>query len=345
MNANRFSLVCTLIALSVTSLFSENVAGQDWARKMFAEVSHDFGVVAAGSETVHRFEFENLYMEDVHIASVRSSCGCTTPSIEKDLVKTREKGAIVAKFNTQIFRGTKQATLTVLIDRPYRAEVQLIVRGNIQANVSFEPGSVQFGDIMVGSGATRTVRMIQRGNPGWEITDVKTTFDDKKIKVRLRGPDKTVNSTSYDISVELADSIEQGYVSGELFVETNEGIRYPLNFSGRIAAPLELSPNVLPLAPLTTGEVVKRRILLRAEKPFRITRIETTNADLSLSAQNKQDKLHVIEVMYRAGEECGNHECMATITTDLGQSMSAKFRTLVMIEAPDDISSQPSASK
>jgi Protein of unknown function (DUF1573) len=342
---NRFPLVCSLIALFLSAAGSGKASGQDWARKMFSEVSHDFGVVAAGSETVHRFEFENLYEEDVHIASVRSSCGCTTPSIEKDLVKTKEKGAIVAKFNTQIFRGPKQATLTVLIDRPFRAEVQLIVRGNIQGNVSFEPGSVQFGDIMVGTGATRTVRMIQRGNPGWEILDVKTTFDDKKVKVRLRGPDRTVNSVSYDISVELADSIEQGYVNGELFIETNDGIRYPLNFSGRIAAPLELSPNLLPLAPLAPGEVVKRRILLRAERPFRITRIETTDADLSLTAQNKQDKLHVIEVMYRAGPNTGNRECLATITTDLGQSMTAKLRTVVMIEAPNGASEGEAASK
>lgn len=331
MNLKRVLFVALLPALFLPA----GLAGQEWARKMFADVSHDFGVVAAGAETIHRFEFKNIFKEDVHVASVRSSCGCTTPSIEKQDLKTYETSAIIAKFNTESHRGPKQATLTVLIDRPYRAEVQLIVRGNIQGNVSFEPGSVQFGDIMVGNAANRNVRMVQRGNPNWQIVDIKTTFDDQKIKVRLRETSRANGVVSYDINVELLDSMEKGYVNGELFVETNEGLRYPLNFSGRVAPPLEISPQVLTLAPLTPGQVVKRRVLLKAERAFRITQIESSNPDMTLVADNKASRLQVIEVTFRAGVETGRQESIATITTDLGDSMTAKVITLALVEAAE----------
>ena len=67
---------------------------------MFKVTEHDFGTVARGAKAEYRFVFENLYLEDVHVAGVRTSCGCTTPSVENPLLKTYEKGAILAHFNT-----------------------------------------------------------------------------------------------------------------------------------------------------------------------------------------------------------------------------------------------------
>jgi hypothetical protein len=127
--------------------------GQEWARKMFQETSHDFGVVARGAKSEHRFVLQNLYEEDVHIAGVRTSCGCTTPQISKQLLKTWEKGEIVATYNTRSFLGSRGATITVTIDRPYYAEVQLQISGYIRSDVVFDPGSVNFGEVEQGQPA------------------------------------------------------------------------------------------------------------------------------------------------------------------------------------------------
>jgi hypothetical protein len=72
------------VALLLVTCLSASASAQDWAKKMFKVHSHDFGAVARGSKTIYEFELENLYEEDVHIASVRASCGCTLPSISKD---------------------------------------------------------------------------------------------------------------------------------------------------------------------------------------------------------------------------------------------------------------------
>ena len=98
---------------------------QQWADKMFEVREHDFGVVARGSEQQFRFEFTNLYKEDVHIERVRSSCGCTSPSLEKSQVSTFQKTAILATFNTRTLQGAQGATLTVFFDKPYQIFVTL----------------------------------------------------------------------------------------------------------------------------------------------------------------------------------------------------------------------------
>ncbi|MGO8744919.1 MAG: DUF1573 domain-containing protein [Thermoguttaceae bacterium] len=58
-----------------------------------------------------------------------ASCGCTTPIVEKDTLKTYERGAVLAHFNTDRFNGPHGATLTVTFDRPMFAQVQLNVSG------------------------------------------------------------------------------------------------------------------------------------------------------------------------------------------------------------------------
>ena len=140
-----FVLMSMLVpALCVGSL---DVSAQEWATKMFKTMSHDFGSVARGAEAEFSFEFENLYEEDLHVASVRSSCGCTTPTITKRDLKTFEKAQIVAKYNTRSFTGQKGATVTVVFDKPYYAEVQLSIEGYIRSDVVFDPGEVNFGEV------------------------------------------------------------------------------------------------------------------------------------------------------------------------------------------------------
>ena len=113
--------------------------GVDWTTKMFETTSHDFGTVARGERAEFQFVLENLYVEDVHISAVRASCSCTTPEIKVATLKTHEKGAIVAKFNTAAFLGAKGATLTVTFDKPFLAEMQLQVRGTVVAKTVQTP--------------------------------------------------------------------------------------------------------------------------------------------------------------------------------------------------------------
>ena len=51
---------------------------KEWARAMFENRDHDFQTVARGTQAVYDFVLQNKYVEDIHIAEVRSSCGCTS---------------------------------------------------------------------------------------------------------------------------------------------------------------------------------------------------------------------------------------------------------------------------
>ncbi len=149
---NRTRLLGSLGGLICLSLLCPPVAAQKWAEKMFETKSHDFGTIARGAKAEYEFVLKNIYVKDVHIASVRVSCGCTTPSIKKALLKTYEKGAIVANINSDKFTGRQSSTITVTIDKPAYAKVQLHVKVYIQRDVVVNPPAVQLGDIDRGTG-------------------------------------------------------------------------------------------------------------------------------------------------------------------------------------------------
>ena len=141
-------IVSRLAAVAcVVFLVTAPTYGTEWGKKLFTEFSHDFGTVARAAKVEHTFEMRNPFKETIHIASVRASCGCSTPNIVKDTLATWEEGGIHVRYNNRTFTGRKSATITVVIDRPYYAEIQLNVVGYIRSDVVFDPGQINFGEI------------------------------------------------------------------------------------------------------------------------------------------------------------------------------------------------------
>ena len=63
--------------LATSTAIGASVAQADemWAEKMFEKTTHDFGVVARGSDSSYRLKLKNLYNKTVHIQEVRTTCG------------------------------------------------------------------------------------------------------------------------------------------------------------------------------------------------------------------------------------------------------------------------------
>lgn len=80
----------------------------------FTEKKHDFGSVKAGEKVTYRYECENTGSVDLLIRRVAASCGCTTPSYEKQPIKPGQKGYIEVAFNTKGYSGKQHKTVSVI---------------------------------------------------------------------------------------------------------------------------------------------------------------------------------------------------------------------------------------
>jgi len=320
------------IALLGAALLAVPASGQEWAEKMFSVTSHNFGTVAKGSKTEFRFIYRNLYEEDVHVSSVRTSCGCTQPAITKKLIKTHETGEIVAAFNTRTFLGQHGATLTVTFDQPFYAEVQLRVAGNIRGDVTFEPASVNLGNVDLGRGAEQVVRVTHMGATPWEITDVRSA--NVNFEVLLSQPQHTGSQSAYDLTLRLKPDAPAGYINDQLILVTNDprASQIPMDVEGRVVAEVTVSPQLLALGNVLPGGSVTKNIVVRANRPFCVTGIVCNDGCLSCPAKETPAKVHILPVTFQAGDVGGRVERELTITTDLGDGAVPVVTVQAMVD-------------
>lgn len=299
---------------------------QEWPKKMFETLDHDFGTVARGSDTVYKFEVTNKFVEDVHLASVRSSCGCTTPTIENNLIKTYEKAYIVAKFNTRTFTGYHGATLTVTIDKPYAAQIQLRVHGNIRGDVVFEPGGINFGTVDQGSPVEKKVSVRYAGRSGWEVRDVVTANDSSKYyAVELSEAYRRGGSAQYDLTVRLKENAPAGYLKDQLTLVTNDtsNPRIPIDIEGRVTPEISVTPESWVLGDVEAGGESSKKLIVRGKAPFSITGVECDEDVFDVEYSEEPRTTHVVTVNFKAGYESGRLKKPISIQTDRGETFSA----------------------
>ncbi len=325
----------TLIGMAISG--PGPVEAQEWARKMFETLEHDFGVVARGAKTEFEFVLTNIYVEDVHIASVRSSCACTTPRIKKDWLKTYEKSAIVATYNTHLFVGSKGATLTVVFDKPFYAEVQLQVRGFIRSDVVVSPPSVSLGELESGQVVERKLDIHYAGRSDWQILEVRSPHSALKAEVVeiSRGP----GEVHYQLTVRTAGDLPTGYYHDHLMLVTNDHSysQLPVPVEGHIRAGITVSPPSLFLGVVEPGQKITKKVVVRAAKPFRIVSIHSDAQcfEFAPPADNTPKTVHVVPVTFIAGQEPGKVTHTIRIETDLGAETTPSVSAYAVVAATE----------
>jgi len=299
------------------------VHGQEWARKMFKDDRHDFDTVARSAKAEYEFELSNIYLEDVHIASVRSSCGCTTPRIKTPLLKTYEKGAIIASINTPTFLGQRGATVTVTFDQPYYAEVQLHVSVYIRNDVVVEPGSIQLGTVDQGSAAESKVAVnYSGGRSDWRILQVK--HSSPYFKASVVETNRGGGHVSYELVARLSPDAPAGYLNDQLLLVTNDqqATQIPVAVEGRVLSAVTVSPASLFMGVVQPGQKVTRQLVVKGSKPFRILSItcDDKSFEFSAPAEDAPKPLHIVPITFVAGPDSGKVVKSIRIATDLGDA-------------------------
>jgi len=322
------SCQCLILAILLAFTVPKSAKAEQWGLKLFSETHHHFGTVSRNVKTEHAFVIENCFEEDVHIAAVRSSCGCTNPVLTKNTLKSWEKGEVIAQFNTRSFIGTKTAEITVVIDRPYYAEVKLTVGGTIRSDIVVEPGEVRFGDVDLGSTKTIDLRVSYAGRKDWKIADIRGNCN--YIEVRLDPVIRNGSNTSYVIHIKLKESAPVGDLQDELVVITNDekSDQFTLPVSARVIPPVSITPTLVALGDISKGKLQQQRLIVRAKTPFAITGVDCQDGRFDFKLPEGLKTVHVVPFTF-SGEllnekDTGALKQKIVLRTSLGDDMTAE---------------------
>lgn len=296
------------------------VAGQLPAAQvssMFRSTSHDFGTVARAAKTEFRFEFENPYSQAIHVKSVRTSCGCTTPIIETETVAPGGRGSILARFNTGTHTGARSATVTVSFDRPSFTEIQLQVKGYIRSDVVFNPGEVAFGTIREGTEAISTVDVDYAGRSDWAIIDV--TAQDNFLSVKSIEMSRSGGRVKYRLAVTANGQVPSGLLQTEIIVTTNDRnlTRIPIKVNANVQADIAITPQMMALGNLQPGDTVRQVVIVRGYQPFHILEINSSEFDIRFDPIAEAKPLHTLPLTISPRNGSGEVKGRIFVKTDL----------------------------
>lgn len=309
---------------------------QDWARAMFNHTTHDFGVVARGAKVEHRFVVENVYEEDAHIQSVDSTCGCTTPQVSKRLLKTWEKAEILVSVDTRGFLGRKDATIKVVFDQPFPAEVQLHVHTYIRSDIVVQPGAVSFGSVIQGAGASQTVAVSYAGRDDWRIARIESA--NPYIEATAAETKRTPGQVGYGLSVRLKPDAPPGYIRDQLVLVTNDydarAARVPVALEGLVVSALSVRPSPLLMGVAEVGRPVARNLVVQGRAPFRIVAVRSSDERFQCKAPGDTKAAHVLPVTFLANDAKPSERTLSAkirIETDLSGTGAVEVTVSVQL--------------
>ena len=324
-----------LLGIVAACLSGRPAVAQEWANKMFDHLEYDFGSLARGAKSEHRFTIKNNFKEDIRIASVQSSCGCTIPQVAKEVLSSGEETELVTEFDTVKFKGPHSATITVTFAPPFSAEVRLQVRGYVRPDVVFKPGRIEFGQVPAAEGALQNVAITYAGRDGWKIEDVRSGSD--HYEVELQEIERTDSRVEYDMLVRLKKDAPTGYLQDQLTLVTNDAERQfiPLTIAGKVVPAVDVEPKSLHLGVVRPGESVTKQLVVRGTTPFKILDVACEKPDDSFqfTSNDKERKLHLIPVTFTASDTPGKIVETIQITTGASDEITSDEKKALKVVA------------
>ena len=288
-----------------------------WAKALFSETEHDFGVVARGALTRTFVTLKNDLNATVHVGSVTTSCGCSSGDIDAQTIAPGESARLKIEMNTRQYTGKKDSTVIVRFDAPREAEVRIPVSMYCRKDVLLTPGEVNFGAVDKGAGAGREVQIAYAGYAGWAIRGV--TGEGKFLEADVTETGRTPGTANYVLTVKLSPDAPVGPIRErlELITTDAEHPKVPVLVEGVVED--DITVRDVDLGTLAGGETKRFNVILRGKKPFKIIALECEGDGgdrFGMQLPDTERPLHVIPMRFTAPPTGGAYAETFTVSVE-----------------------------
>ncbi len=298
-----------------------------WAEGMFEEFSKDFGSVPRGQVLTHPFAVKNNTGQTVTISNVRVSCNlCTSATALKGQLRPGEETTVSVRMDSGKFIGVKTVYIYVTFSEPQYDEVRLWIQANSRDDVNLTPDGLTFGQVKKGDAPSKSVTITFYGGVPSEITDVES--ESNYVQPKVGAARRNGSEVSYELTAKLRSDTPVGKWYTDVWAKTNNPamprVRVPLTVE--IEPPLKINVTTLALGDVKVGATAERKLVVRGDRPFKITAVKGTDGSLEVkSASPESREQHVLTVRLK-GEKPGDVDRTLKVITDIKDEGEIEFR-------------------
>jgi len=307
----------------------------DWATRMFEKTTHDFGVVARGSDTTYRLKLKNIYKEDVHISEVSTTCGCSAGKPGQETLQSLEETYIEITMDTRKFMRRKDSNVIVTFDKPLYGRVQIPITAYIRTDVVLQPGSVQFGTVDREEQNTKTLKLSYAGRQDWKISRIDTASE--VIDVKAVETSREGGYVNYELSVSLSSDVPYGSLRHfvTLITDDKNNPKVPLLVEAEVKPDIVVSPAIVSLGTMSPGQVKTVNVVLKGKKPFEVSGVTCEKAEdvFAVRLPETASPVHVIPLTITAPEKTGKLDEELRVRIP-GRKEPVTFRAYGLVTSP-----------
>jgi len=275
-----------IAAVLVLAAAAPTATAQGWAEKMFKEgLTKDFGVVPHGAQLFYRFPITNIYAVRMEVVGLHSGCGCVTATPSKRVLEPRETATIDVSMDARRFTGAKTVAIRVTVGPDFTSSAELRVSATSRQDIVFNPGQVNFNQVTQGQKLLQKIDVEYAGRLDWQLKEV-VIAKDLPIDVVSTEKYRRPGQVGYTLEVTLRADAPPGLIKDFIQLKTNDpnAALVPLLVEANIAAALTVAPSALNLGNVKAGESLTRRVVVQANKPFRVLEVGGVDNTISLGS-------------------------------------------------------------
>lgn len=149
------AIISIISVLSLLPFLTRTALAQELSASPCFELTEPiefhFGTIKQSATVEHSFVFRNNCPDTVEIASVRSSCGCTSVVLDDRRVPPNGETRVHAKFTPpRGSRGTVSKTVSVYLKNEDKPHTILRIAADVQCDIDVQPSYISVSDAKVG---------------------------------------------------------------------------------------------------------------------------------------------------------------------------------------------------
>lgn len=275
----RIFVPLVVVASSVAS-----VAAQDWGAKMVDKHEIMFGSVPRYSDTTFKVKVKNIFVEEIQITSLSTSCGCIS-WIDKQLpisIPSKEERELTIRLDTVGFQGDRKVRAFMSMREPskgYTSQVSIPVEGRIRSDFEVRPSHVGFGPIDLGKSYIQRIGITYTGGrPDWKLLQAKVNNPYLTAQIVEKG--RSGGTATYEANVTIAANAPAGTLRDQLILTTNDV------GDSTITVPVEarIEPDIVvtdvQFGTVSPGQPKTAKVVVRGKKPFKIEKINHITSEV-----------------------------------------------------------------
>lgn len=212
----------TILAFAIGIFMAGTVAAQAQSSGKLEVIggnTFDWGNVKPATLTT-TLKVKNVGSGPLTIKDVKKSCGCTTPTVAKNILEPGETTDIGISVTASTSTGHIQKNITIITDGPETPSVAVTLKANILRDVTVFPSWVQVLNGKIGDASTSTVKVTNSGTAPLTLQAPTTANANADISFDLSSELTLKPGESRDIAVTVKPT-EAGNLHGAITIKTS----------------------------------------------------------------------------------------------------------------------------